>query len=55
MFNQLRGPKEVAPMMDSPHNNLATEDMQLPFTERAAEWFAAIAAGRALSPKAYKN
>ena len=55
MFNQLRGPKEVAPMMDSPHNNLATADMQLPFTERAAEWFAAIAAGRALSPKAYKN
>jgi len=55
MFNQLRGPKEVAPMMDSPHNNLATEDMQLLFTERSAEWFAAIAAGRALSPKAYKN
>jgi len=55
MFNQLRGPKEVAPMMDSPHNNLATVEMQLPFTERAAEWFAAIAAGRALSPKAYKN
>jgi cephalosporin-C deacetylase-like acetyl esterase len=54
MFNQLRGPKEVAPMMDSPHNNLATEEMQLPFTERSAEWFAAIAAGRALSPKAYK-
>jgi cephalosporin-C deacetylase-like acetyl esterase len=55
MFNQLGGPKEVAPMMDSPHNNLATAEMQLPFTERSAEWFAAIAAGRALSPKAYKN
>ena len=55
MFNQLGGPKEVAPMMDSPHNNLATAEMQLPFTERSAEWFAAIAAGRPLSPKPYKN
>jgi cephalosporin-C deacetylase-like acetyl esterase len=55
MFNQLGGPKEVAPMMDSPHNNLATEAMQLPFTERSKEWFAAIAKGRTVSPKAFRN
>ena len=38
VFNQIRGPKEAAPMIESPHNNLATGRQQEPYTKRAAEW-----------------
>lgn len=37
-FNQIRGRKEAACMVDSPHNNLATPLQQRPYTARAAEW-----------------
>ncbi|HEY6332992.1 MAG TPA: acetylxylan esterase [Blastocatellia bacterium] len=37
-FNQIRGPKEAAPMVDSPHNHLATPEQQRPYTSRSAEW-----------------
>ena len=37
-FNQLRGPKEAVPMIDSPHNHLATPAEQDPYTRRSAEW-----------------
>jgi cephalosporin-C deacetylase len=37
-FNLIKGPKEAAPMRDSPHNNFATPEQQKPYTERAAEW-----------------
>src|SRR5215471_10583525 len=37
-FNQIKGPKEAAPMPDSPHNNLATPTQQRPYTSRSAEW-----------------
>ena len=45
-FNLIRGPKEAAPMVDSPHNNSATPAQQRPYTERAAEWLDALAQGR---------
>lgn len=45
-FNQLRGPKLAAPMVDAPHNHQATEEQQLPYTERAAQWMQAFLAGR---------
>lgn len=44
-FNQIRGPKEAAPMFDSPHNNLATGQQQAPFNKRSAEWLGKLAKG----------
>ncbi len=44
-FNQVPGRKEAAPMIDSPHNHLATAEQQRPFTERSAAWLAALARG----------
>jgi cephalosporin-C deacetylase-like acetyl esterase len=46
VFNQIRGPKEVVPMPDSPHNHLATAAQQRPITKRTAEWLEAIVHGR---------
>ena len=45
-FNLVRGRKEAAPMVDSPHNNMATPEQQRPYEKRAAEWLAALAQGR---------
>jgi cephalosporin-C deacetylase len=50
-FDQIKGPKEAAPMIDSPHNNLATSAQQRPYTKRAAEWLAALAKGEPVQPK----
>ncbi len=44
-FNQIPGPKEAAPMIDSPHNNLATKAQQMPYTNRSAEWLDTLASG----------
>ena len=44
-FNLIRGPKEAAPMVDAPHNNLATQEQQKPFTDRAAAWLDEIVKG----------
>ncbi len=44
-FNQIPGPKEAVPMIDSPHNNLATPEQQRPWTERSAAWLAALVRG----------
>jgi hypothetical protein len=33
-------------MVDSPHNNFATEEQQRPFKVREAAWFEALAAGK---------
>lgn len=49
-FNQIRGRKEAAPMVDSPHNNFATEEQQRPFKVREAAWFEALAAGKPVTP-----
>jgi cephalosporin-C deacetylase-like acetyl esterase/lysophospholipase L1-like esterase len=37
-FNQIKGPKEAVPMVDSPHNHLATPAQQQPYTGRSTEW-----------------
>ena len=49
-FNQIKGPKEAAPMFDSPHNNFATPPQQLPFTRRSGEWLKKLVKGEAISP-----
>lgn len=49
-FNLIKGPKEAAPMVDSPHNNLATPEQQRPYTQRSAEWMAALAHGAQIGP-----
>jgi cephalosporin-C deacetylase len=41
-FNQIRGPKEAAPMPDSPHNHLATPEQSLPWTQRSEAWMKAL-------------
>jgi len=44
-FNELLGPKEAAPMVDSPHNHMATAAQMLPYTRRSAEWLDILARG----------
>jgi len=46
VFNELRGPKEVVPMVDSPHNHMATPREHMPWTRRSAEWLDALVHGR---------
>jgi lysophospholipase L1-like esterase len=46
-FNEIKGPKEVAPMIESPHNHLATPEQSLPWTNRSAAWLNALVNGRA--------
>ena len=45
-FNQIRGPKEAAPMVDAPHNNLATFEQQKPYYDRMGAWLAALVKGQ---------
>ncbi len=45
-FNQIKAPKEAAPMIESPHNHLATPEQSLPWTNRSAAWLNALVAGR---------
>ena len=49
-FNLIKGPKEAAPMFDSPHNNSATAKQQLPFTRRSGEWLKNLVKGEAVVP-----
>jgi lysophospholipase L1-like esterase len=49
-FNQIKGPKEAAPMIDSPHNNMATPAQQRPYTSRSAEWLNALVHGGEIRP-----
>ena len=44
-FNLMRGPKEAVPMVDSPHNHMATPEEHLPWTRRSAEWLNALVRG----------
>ena len=44
-FNQVPGIKEVVPLVDSPHNHMATPEEVLPYTRRSAAWLAALARG----------
>jgi cephalosporin-C deacetylase-like acetyl esterase/lysophospholipase L1-like esterase len=45
-FNQIKGPKEAAPMPDSPHNHLATPQQSMPWSRASAAWLGALVAGR---------
>lgn len=49
-YNLIPGPKEVAPMPESPHNHVATPEQQRPFTERSAAWLDALIKGDKISP-----
>ena len=44
-FNRIRGPKEAVPMVDSPHNHMATAEAQGPWTRRSAEWLGVLVKG----------
>ncbi len=44
-FNQLPGPKEAVPLVDSPHNHMAAPEEVLPYTRRSAAWLDALARG----------
>jgi len=44
-FNQVPGPKEAAPMVESPHNHLATPVEMLPYQERSTAWLDELARG----------
>ena len=45
-FNLLRGLKEALPLVDSPHNHLATPAEAAPWLRRSTEWLRTLAAGR---------
>jgi hypothetical protein len=47
-FNQLQGPSRPAPMIESPHNHLATPEQSMPWTKASASWLDALRLG--LSP-----
>jgi lysophospholipase L1-like esterase len=49
-YNEIAGPKEAVPLIDSPHNHLATPQQQAPYTRRSGEWLAALAHGDAIVP-----
>ena len=44
-FNQIRAPKEAAPMIESPHNHLATPEQLKPWNEASARWLGALVKG----------
>ncbi|HWB54198.1 MAG TPA: acetylxylan esterase [Tepidisphaeraceae bacterium] len=50
-FNEIKGPKEAVPMIDSPHNNFATAAEQEPFMRRSAEWLKVLAHGGHVPPE----
>ena len=37
-YDRIPAPKEAVPMVDSPHNHMATPEEQLSYTRRSAEW-----------------
>lgn len=45
-FNAIKGPKEAVPMIDSPHNHLATPEQAKPWNERSAAWLGTLVRGR---------
>src|SRR3954454_11324580 len=50
-FNQIAGPKEAVPMVDSPRNHLATPEQQRPYTDRSAEWLNTLVKGGDVHPR----
>jgi cephalosporin-C deacetylase len=49
-FNQIQGPKEVAPMVDAPHNNTATAEQQRPYYSRSSQWLNVLVKGGEVKP-----
>ena len=45
VFNGIEGPKEAVPMVDSPHNNLATPASEQAYYERSKAWLDALVRG----------
>ncbi|HTU65786.1 MAG TPA: GDSL-type esterase/lipase family protein [Steroidobacteraceae bacterium] len=45
-YNQIRAPKEAAPMIESPHNHLATPEQSKPWTDSSARWLNALVKGQ---------
>jgi cephalosporin-C deacetylase len=45
-YNLIRGRKEVAPMPESPHNNLATAEQSRPWITRSQAWLKALVEGK---------
>ncbi len=45
-YNQIQGPKQAAPMIDSPHNHLATPEQSMPWTRTSTAWLNALVSGR---------
>jgi cephalosporin-C deacetylase len=54
-FNLIKGAKEAAPMIDSPHNNTATPAQQLPITSRTSEWLNKLVRGEEVDVKPLKG
>ena len=54
-FNQIKGPKELVPMTDSPHNHLATPEQQRPWSVRSAQWLEMIKKGEDVTSKSTAN
>jgi lysophospholipase L1-like esterase/dienelactone hydrolase len=46
MFNELRGPKEVVPLVDAAHNHQSTAEQQAAYTRRAEAWLALLRTGQ---------
>ena len=51
-FNQIKGAKKAVPMVDSPHNHLATPQAQQPWNTRSAAWLATLVSGGRIEPAA---
>lgn len=45
VYNLITAPKEVVPLVTSPHNHLATEEQQRPYMLRAKAWYEALGHG----------
>lgn len=41
-FNQIRGPKEVVPLVDAAHNHQSTPEQQRAFLDREKQWLTAL-------------
>lgn len=46
VFNGIRGPKEMVPMVAAPHNHLATKAQLEPWDRRSQQWLDALREGR---------
>jgi len=44
-YDRIPAPKEAVPMVDSPHNHMATPEEHLPYTRRSAEWLGILVHG----------